>query len=357
MPPSNAHCFETSRRSFASSRPATRARSNSTCGGGISHLAGILAAQARGSARRSARVHPPIFGTRDAAVCALGSGGVRRQTPWKASAGDRTGTHWPSTRRPMARYPSSWTCSSSEADFWYPRVYRFDALVADRVGFSGLARRRSRGRRLRGKRRRAAQALREAHRARRAMASGRRSTNDSFSCSRTKPATGLTSCRARGSCSIHQCASVLPRQEVIPPGARSRDAAELQLGLFQYLSRRASPSIAARRLLNDYVLRNARDRDFVSEFRQLRVLRRGEATFSEMCSPCCWGLARYARAPAYSRCSNRSRVPDPYPVRAVTRPIKRASVLWRPYMARATGRTWSGSITTAASGPWWAVSG
>jgi glycogen debranching enzyme len=30
----------------------------------------------------------------------------------------------------------------------------------------------------------------------------------------------------------------------------------------------------------------------------------------------------------------RSRVHDPYPVRAVTRPIKRASVLWRPYMAR-----------------------
>ena len=30
----------------------------------------------------------------------------------------------------------------------------------------------------------------------------------------------------------------------------------------------------------------------------------------------------------------RSRAHDPYPVCAVTRPIKRASTLWRPYMAR-----------------------
>jgi glycogen debranching enzyme len=30
----------------------------------------------------------------------------------------------------------------------------------------------------------------------------------------------------------------------------------------------------------------------------------------------------------------RSRAHDPYPIRAVTHPIKRASLLWRPYMAR-----------------------
>ncbi len=87
------------------------------------------------------------------------------------------------------------------------------------------------------------------------------------------------------------------------------------------------------RLLNDYVLRSARDRDLYLSFVNFSFFGEEGDVFGNVLAVLL-GLT----APRASRRTldalTKSRVHDPYPVRAVTRPIKRASVLWRPYMAR-----------------------
>ena len=87
------------------------------------------------------------------------------------------------------------------------------------------------------------------------------------------------------------------------------------------------------RLLNDYVLRSARDRDLYLSFVNFSFCGEEGDVFGNVLAV----LLGLADARARRRTLDalaRSRVNDPYPVRAVTRPIKRASILWRPYMAR-----------------------
>jgi hypothetical protein len=87
------------------------------------------------------------------------------------------------------------------------------------------------------------------------------------------------------------------------------------------------------RLLNDYVLRGARDRDLYLSFVNFSFFGEEGDVFGNVLAV----LLGLANARARRRTLDalaRSRVNDPYPVRAVTRPIKRASILWRPYMAR-----------------------
>jgi glycogen debranching enzyme len=87
------------------------------------------------------------------------------------------------------------------------------------------------------------------------------------------------------------------------------------------------------RLLNDYVLRSAKDRDLYLSFVNFSFFGEEGDVFGNVLAVLL-GLAN-ARASRRTLDSlTRSRVADPYPVRAVTRPIKRASILWRPYMAR-----------------------
>ena len=95
-------------------------------------------------------------------------------------------------------------------------------------------------------------------------------------------------------------------------------------GLAQY--RRA-------RLLNDYVLRAARDRDLYLSFVNFSFFGEEGDVFGNVLAVllgCADAQARRRTLDALTK----SRAHDPYPVRAVTRPIKRASALWRPYMAR-----------------------
>jgi glycogen debranching enzyme len=87
------------------------------------------------------------------------------------------------------------------------------------------------------------------------------------------------------------------------------------------------------RLLNDYVLRNARDRDLYLSFVNFSFFGEEGDVFGNVLAV----LLGLADAPASRRTLDaltRSRASEPYPIRAVTRPIKRASMLWRPYMAR-----------------------
>ena len=87
------------------------------------------------------------------------------------------------------------------------------------------------------------------------------------------------------------------------------------------------------RLLNDYVLRNARDRDLYLSFVNFSFFGEDGDVFGNVLAVLL-GLADARASRRTLDALTRSRVHDPYPVRAVTRPIKRASVLWRPYMAR-----------------------
>jgi hypothetical protein len=87
------------------------------------------------------------------------------------------------------------------------------------------------------------------------------------------------------------------------------------------------------RLLNDYVFRSAKDRDLYLSFVNFSFCGEEGDVFGNVLAVLL-GLANARASRRTLDALTRSRVHDPYPVRAVTRPIKRASVLWRPYMAR-----------------------
>ncbi len=87
------------------------------------------------------------------------------------------------------------------------------------------------------------------------------------------------------------------------------------------------------RLLNDYVLRGGQDRDLFLSFVNFSFFGEEGDVFGNVLAV----LLGLANARARGRTLDalgKARVSDPYPVRAVTRPIKQSSALWRPYMAR-----------------------
>jgi hypothetical protein len=87
------------------------------------------------------------------------------------------------------------------------------------------------------------------------------------------------------------------------------------------------------RLLNDYVLRSARDRDLFLSFVNFAFFGEEGDVFGNVLAVLL-GLCDARATRRTLDAITRSGAHDPYPVRAVTHPIKRASLLWRPYMAR-----------------------
>jgi Alkaline and neutral invertase len=87
------------------------------------------------------------------------------------------------------------------------------------------------------------------------------------------------------------------------------------------------------RLLNDYVLRTARDRDFYLSFVNFAFFGEEGDVFGNVLAVLL-GLCDERATRRTLDAITRSGASDPYPVRVVTHPIKRASLLWRPYMAR-----------------------
>src|SRR6202140_2974083 len=87
------------------------------------------------------------------------------------------------------------------------------------------------------------------------------------------------------------------------------------------------------RLLNDYVLQRGRNRDLYLSFVNFSFFgEEGDVFGNVLCV-----LLGFADARASMRTLDaltKAHVNDHYPVRAVTRPIKQNSSLWRPYMAR-----------------------
>jgi glycogen debranching enzyme len=87
------------------------------------------------------------------------------------------------------------------------------------------------------------------------------------------------------------------------------------------------------RLLNEYVMRTARNRDLYLSFVNFSFFGDEGDTFGNVLALLC-GLADDAAAQKIIRALVKHRVHDPYPLRAVVRPIRKKSALWRPYMAR-----------------------
>ena len=87
------------------------------------------------------------------------------------------------------------------------------------------------------------------------------------------------------------------------------------------------------RLLNEYVLRRARNRDLYLSFVNFSFFGEEGDVFGNLLAVLC-GLADRRASRRTLDALERARVSRLYPVRAVTRPIRRRSALWRPYMAR-----------------------
>jgi glycogen debranching enzyme len=87
------------------------------------------------------------------------------------------------------------------------------------------------------------------------------------------------------------------------------------------------------RLLNDYVLKSARNRDLYLSFVNFSFFGEEGDVFGNVLAVLL-GLADPRASARTLDGLTKARVGDPYPVRVVTHPIKRNSSLWRPYMAR-----------------------
>jgi glycogen debranching enzyme len=87
------------------------------------------------------------------------------------------------------------------------------------------------------------------------------------------------------------------------------------------------------RLLKDYVLRQGRDRDLYLSFVNFSFFGEEGDVFGNVLAVL-MGLANKSATGRTLDALSKANVNNPYPVRAVTRPIKRSSPLWRRYMAR-----------------------
>ena len=109
------------------------------------------------------------------------------------------------------------------------------------------------------------------------------------------------------------------------------------------------------RLLNDYVLRTARDRDVYLSFVNFSFYGDEGDVFGNALAVLA-GLAQPAQALRIIDALQGAHAADDYPVRAVTHPIKESSRLWRPYMARhGQNQVWqyhNGGIWPMVGGFW-----
>ena len=87
------------------------------------------------------------------------------------------------------------------------------------------------------------------------------------------------------------------------------------------------------RLLNEYALRHARNRDLYLSFVNFASFGEEGDVFGNLLAVLC-GLADPRASRRTLDALQRARVSRLYPVRVVTHPIRRRSALWRPYMSR-----------------------
>ena len=136
--------------------------------------------------------------------------------------------------------------------------------------------------------------------------------------------------------------------------AHAQETHENFNGLFHPFSARLAEYRRAR-LLNEYVLKNGRDRDLYLSFVNFSFWGDEGDVFGNVLAVLT-GLAGKQATRRTLDALTKARVGDPYPVRAVTHPIKQRSSLWRPYMARhRQNRVWqyhNGGIWPMVGGFW-----
>jgi hypothetical protein len=113
---------------------------------------------------------------------------------------------------------------------------------------------------------------------------------------------------------------------------RAQETRESFNSLFHPFSAGLAPYRRAR-LLNDYVLRRARNRGLYLSFVNFSFFGEEGDVFGNLLAVLC-GLADARASRRTLEALERARVSRLYPVRVVTHPIRRRSALWRPYMAR-----------------------
>jgi glycogen debranching enzyme len=279
--------------------------------------AGVLAATA--SKRAQQRGYTAIFG-RDAAICALGM----------AVSGDRTLERASTTaletlaayQAPNGQIPKFVAPDRREADFWY--LGCIDAtlwwllalpLLDEQLGLRGKRRL------LRRYRREIALAIRwlEAQ------------EHQRFYFLQQNEASDWADIMPRSGFVLYTNALWyrVKRLFALPNAAATRSSFN---GLFHPFSA-GLPEYRRARLLNEYALKRARNRDLYLSFVNFSFFGEEGDAFGNVLAVLC-GAASGRAARRTLDALVKSRVHEPYPVRAVVQPIHKQSALWRPYMMR-----------------------
>ncbi len=136
--------------------------------------------------------------------------------------------------------------------------------------------------------------------------------------------------------------------------ARTQETRDNFNGLFHPFSAKILEYRRAR-LLNNYVLQRAKNRDLYLSFVNFSFFGAEGDVFGNVLAVLL-GLADARAANRTLNALETAGVGDPYPVRAVTRPITQRSMLWRPYMERhRQNRAWAyhnGGIWPMVGGFW-----
>jgi glycogen debranching enzyme len=276
--------------------------------------AGILAATP--TARSRKRGYTAIFG-RDAAICAIGmalSGDALLER--EAVTGLRTLAEH---QAPNGQIPKFVDADEREADFWY--LGCIDSTLWWLIAIAFLDSRR----RPRGLKRRYAKQIRLALQWLLAQEHQR------FHLLQQNEASDWADIMPRSGFVLYTNALWyhVKRLYRIPHAKQTRENFN---GLFHPFSARIAEYRRAR-LLNEYVLRKARNRDLYLSFVNFSFFGDEGDAFGNVLAVL-YGLADESSAQKMIRALEKSRVHEPYPLRVVVRPIRRKSALWRPYMSR-----------------------
>jgi glycogen debranching enzyme len=275
---------------------------------------GILAASP--SSQASKRGYTAIFG-RDAAVCAIGMAlSGDKDLLQAAAAGLHTLAKHQAPNGQIAKFVD---VARREADFWY--LGCIDSTLWWLIALAFLDRRGRAG----GLRRRYAKRIRLAIQWLLAQEHQR------FSLLQQNEASDWADIMPRSGFVLYTNALwyFVKRLYRI---AHARETRENFNGLFHPFSAGLAEYRRAR-LLNDYVLRGGQDRDLYLSFVNFSFFGEEGDVFGNVLAVLL-GLADVRARGRTLDALRKARVSDPYPVRAVTRPIKQGSALWRPYMAR-----------------------
>ena len=276
--------------------------------------AGILAATANPRSRK--RGYTAIFG-RDAAICAIGmalSGDALLEA--EAATGLATlAAH----QAPNGQIPKFVDAEHREADFWYLGCIDSTLWWLIAIAFLDLRRRP------RGLRHRYAQAIRLALQWLLAQEHQRfylLQQNEASDWADIMPRSGFVLYTN----ALWYHVKRLYRVE------RARETRDSFNGLFHPFSAGIAEYRRAR-LLNEYVLRTARNRDLYLSFVNFSFFGDEGDAFGNVLAVL-YGLSDAGAARKILRALRKSGVHEPYPLQVVVRPIRKKSALWRPYMSR-----------------------